>query len=192
MNIYVIRHGRTNNNDLGLFNGRTDEDINDIGIEQAKKVRDTLRKINIDLIICSPMKRTKHTADIININNIPIIYDDRLIERDTGDITLMPYEIIDREEYWNRYSTKYKNVETVNNLLRRVYSCINDIIKNYNNKNILIVTHNGVARAIYAYFNGMPKDGKIWKIGTQKNCEIRKYNIEYDISKDNVKNVKER
>ena len=38
MNIYVIRHGRTNNNDLGLFNGRNDEDINDIGIEQAKKV----------------------------------------------------------------------------------------------------------------------------------------------------------
>ena len=99
MNIYVIRHGRTNNNDLGLFNGRNDEDINDIGIEQAKKVRDTLRKINIDLIICSPMKRTKHTANIININNIPIIYDNRLIERDTGDITLMPYEIIDREEY---------------------------------------------------------------------------------------------
>ena len=177
MNIYVIRHGRTNNNDLGLFNGRNDEDINDIGIEQAKKVRGTLRKINIDLIICSPMKRTKHTANIININNIPIIYDNRLIERDTGDITLMPYEIIDREEYWNYYSTKYKNVETVDNLLKRVYSCINDIIKNYNNKNILIVTHNGVARAIYAYFNGIPKDGKIWKIGTQKNCEIRKYNI---------------
>ena len=55
MNIYVVRHGRTNNNDLGLFNGRTDEDINDTGIEQAKKVRDFLKAINIDLIVCSPM-----------------------------------------------------------------------------------------------------------------------------------------
>ena len=55
------------------------------------------------------------------------LYDNRLIERDTGDITLMPYEIIDREEYWNYYSTKYKNVETVDNLLKRVYSCINEI-----------------------------------------------------------------
>lgn len=45
MNIYVIRHGKTNNNDLGLFNGRTGEDINDIGIEQAKKVRDNLKKL---------------------------------------------------------------------------------------------------------------------------------------------------
>lgn len=56
------------------------------------------------------MKRTRHTADIININNIPIIYNDRLIERDTSNITLMPYEIIDREKYWSRYFTKYKNV----------------------------------------------------------------------------------
>ena len=178
MNIYVVRHGRTNNNDLGLFNGRTDEDINDTGIEQAKKVRDFLKAINIDLIVCSPMKRTVHTAEIININNTPIIYDDRLIERDTGEITLKPYETIDREEYWNRYSSKYKNVETVDNLLNRVHSCIDDIIKKYNDKNILIVTHNGVARAIYAYFDGMPKDGKIWKIGTLKNCEIKKYSIE--------------
>lgn len=178
MNIYVIRHGRTNNNDLGLFNGRNDEDINDIGIEQAKKVRDTLRKINIDLIICSPMKRTKHTANIININNIPIIYDNRLIERDTGDITLMPYEIIDREEYWNYYSTKYKNVESISDLLERVSSFINEIRTKYKNKNILVVTHNGVSRAIYAYFYGIPKDGKILKIGRQENCEIKKYSID--------------
>lgn len=177
MNIYVIRHGRTKNNDLGLFNGRTDEDINKVGIEQAKKVRDELKNIDVDLIVCSPMKRTKHTAEIININNIPIIYDDRLIERDTGEITLKPYEMVDREEYWNYYSTKYKNVERVNDLLKRVYSSISDICEKYKDKNILIVTHNGVARAIYAYFNGMPEDGKIWKIGTLKNCEIRKYEI---------------
>ena len=44
MNIYVIRHGRTNNNDLGLFNGRNDEDINDIGIEQAKKSKRYFKK----------------------------------------------------------------------------------------------------------------------------------------------------
>lgn len=178
MNIYVIRHGRTNNNDLGLFNGRNDEDINDTGIEQAKNVRNKLKNINIDLIICSPMKRAKHTAEIININNIPIIYDNRLMERDTGEITLKPYKMIDREEYWNYYSTKYKNVEPISDLLKRVSSFIDEIRIKYKNKNILIVTHNGVSRAFYAYFNGIPKDGKIWKIGTQKNCEIRKYNID--------------
>ena len=177
MNIYVIRHGRTNNNDLGLFNGRNDEDINDIGIEQAKKVRDTLRKINIDLIICSPMKRTKHTANIININNIPIIYDNRLIERDTGDITLMPYEIIDREEYWNYYSkVKIDKLETVPELFKRVNLFLDEIKKKYRGQNILLVTHGGVARAIHFYFNELPEDGQVEKY-LPDNCEIREYSF---------------
>lgn len=177
MNIYVMRHGQTNNNDLGLFNGRNDEDINETGVEQAKIARDELKNINIDLIICSPMLRTKHTAEIININNIPIIYDERLIERDTGEITLKPYELIDREEYWNYYSIKYKNVEKISELFKRVHSTIDDIKEKYSDKNILIITHNGVARAIYSYFNGLPVDGKLCNIGTQKNCEIRDCNL---------------
>ena len=43
------------------------------------------------------------------------------------------------------------------------------------NKNILIVTHNGMARAIYVYFNGIPEDGNLYNCGRQDNCEIRKY-----------------
>lgn len=178
MNIYVIRHGKTNNNELGLFNGRNDEDLNEIGIKQAKKARNMLKDFNIDLIFCSPMKRTMHTADIININRIPITYDNRLIERDTGDLTLKPYKMIDREEYWNYCSTKYKNVEPISELFERVSSFIDEIRVKYKNKNILVVTHNGVSRGFYAYFHGIPEDGRILKIGTQKNCEIKKYNID--------------
>lgn len=40
MNLYVIRHGRTNNNDANFFNGRNDEDINEIGIQQAKTAKE--------------------------------------------------------------------------------------------------------------------------------------------------------
>ena len=52
MNLYVIRHGRTNNNDKHLFNGRTDEDINETGIKQAKMAKEELKNLPIDLIIC--------------------------------------------------------------------------------------------------------------------------------------------
>lgn len=178
MSIYVVRHGRTNNNDLEVFNGRIDEDINETGIKQAKELTNKIKEIKIDLIICSPLIRAKHTAEIININSVPIIYDDRLIERDTGELTLKPYKDVDRDEYWNYYSEKYKNVEKVPDLFKRVYSILDFIKKEYQNKDILIVTHNGVARAIYTYFNKIPLDGKVWKVGTQKNCEMRKYDFE--------------
>ncbi len=178
MNLYVIRHGRTNNNDKHLFNGGTDEDINQTGIQQAKMAKEKIKSLPIDLIICSPMKRTKHTAQIINDKEIPIIYDERLIERDAGELTLKPNEAVDGEAYWNYHSTKYKNLETVPELFKRVHPVLDEIQEKYKDKNILIVTHNGVARAIYAYFYGLPEDGNIRNIGIHENCEIRKYKME--------------
>ncbi len=54
-------------------------------------------------------------------------------------------------------------------------------IKNYKEENILIVTHNGVCRAINTYFNGIPKDNNIINLGI-KNCEVVKYNLVKDNS----------
>ena len=55
-------------------------------IEQAKETGKVLESEKIDLIICSPLKRAKQTAEIINQNrNIPIIYDEDVIERDFGE-----------------------------------------------------------------------------------------------------------
>ena len=71
---------------------------------------------------------------------------------------------------------KYKDAENVNDFLKRVYSILDDI-KNYEEKNILIVTHNGVCRAINTYFNGIPEDNNLVKLGIQ-NCEVVNYKIE--------------
>ncbi len=38
-------------------------------------------------------------------------------------------------------------------------SLLDEIKEKYKNKNILLVTHGGVARAIHFYFNELPKDG---------------------------------
>ena len=176
MKLYVIRHGRTNNNDEGLFNGRYDEDINETGIHQAELAREAIENYDIDLIICSPMKRTRHTAEIINTKNIPIIYEDRLMERDTGSLTLKPVESVDRDKYWNYYET-YLDVEPIKEVCKRAYAVVDEIKEKYSDKNVLIVTHNGVARAIYSYFNGIPEDGNMLDVGSHRNCEIREYEL---------------
>ena len=73
MKLYVIRHGRTDCNTQNKYNCRYDEDINEEGVEQAKNASKLVKNLNIDLIICSPLKRTKHTMEIINVNNVPVI-----------------------------------------------------------------------------------------------------------------------
>lgn len=73
MKLYVIRHGRTKCNDEHKYNGKLDEDINETGIEQAKKASEEVKNLDIDLIICSPLLRTRHTCELVNINKVPVI-----------------------------------------------------------------------------------------------------------------------
>ena len=68
MKVYIARHGQTTTNALG-YHQLDDDDLTELGIQQAKELRDKIKDKKFDIIICSPLTRTKHTAEIININN---------------------------------------------------------------------------------------------------------------------------
>lgn len=178
MKLYVIRHGQTNCNKNHRYNCRYDEDINETGIDQAKKTINTINNLDIDLIICSPLTRTKHTCEIINVNNIPTIYDDRIIERDGGILTNTLIDDYFVKEYYNYYSTNIvEGLETLPELFNRIHGFLDDIKIKYKGKNILLVTHGAVAKAIQFYFQELPEDRMILNISGQKNCEIKEYDL---------------
>ena len=178
MKIYVIRHGLTDCNIKKIYNGSYDEDINKDGIKQATEASKIVKTLNIDLIICSPMKRTKHTMELVNVNNIGVIYDDRLMERDNGKLTLTKKDEYFDKEYYNYYSTKrIEGLETLPELFNRVHSFIDEIKIKYKSKNELLVTHGAVARAIQIYYEQIPKDGMLLNVSGQKNCEIKEYEV---------------
>ena len=86
MKLYVIRHGQTNWNLKGIIQGQKDIELNDKGINEARKAKDEFNSLKIDLIMCSPLKRAKETAKILNTDkNINIVYKSELIERGLGD-----------------------------------------------------------------------------------------------------------
>ena len=86
--IYIVRHGQTDWNVEGRYQGRLDIDINEKGIEQAKIMRDELLNVKFDKVISSPLKRAIQTAQIISqFDNVgDIIIDERIIERCNGEL----------------------------------------------------------------------------------------------------------
>ena len=56
MKIYIVRHGQVLHNALKQYN-TTDEDLTDFGIKQAEELRDKIKDMKFDIIICSPLKR---------------------------------------------------------------------------------------------------------------------------------------
>lgn len=162
--LYVVRHGKTDFNKQKLAMGRINKPLNEDGIKEAYITKENLGSCNIDLIICSPLERTRETASIINQDRkIPIIFDDRIMERDMGDLQGKPYlSPSDNARLWDinaNYSDN--NVETMEQFKERVYGFIEDILVKYEDKDILIVTHGGVSALINCYFNGTLKEGSI-------------------------------
>lgn len=175
MKIYVIRHGQTDVNLENRINALNDDDLNETGILQAKQVGKKLENIDYDYIISSPLTRTKHTANLLNIKSKDIICDDRLLERDAGIFTKELIANIDEEDWWSlNPKNDYKDAETVKDLIGRVYDLLDEIKIKYKDKNLVLVTHGGTSKAISCYFNGIPEDGFI-KQYKHDNCELHEF-----------------
>lgn len=171
MNLYVIRHGQTEVNLKQQINGINDIDLNQTGIEQAKQMEQKIKELSIDLIYCSPLKRTVNTAKIVNTSNIPIIYDNRIIERDTGNMMYQSVSVLDLNLWFDKNKDIiYENVEGFKSTITRMEDFINNIKQAHQNKNILLVTHGDVYKAI----DVISKNGNI-DMFYPENCEIKKY-----------------
>ena len=174
MKVYIVRHGEVLHNRLKQYNNQ-DEDLTDNGIMQAIDLRDKIKDLNFDIVISSPMLRTIHTENILTYYDDSIITDERLKERDCGDLSGKPIECTNREEYWNYYTDiKYGTSENIQDFFKRVYDFL-DYLKTTDYKNVLIVAHSGVSKAFSGYFDGIG-DGKFLNRGL-KNCEIKEYEL---------------
>ena len=195
--LFVIRHGETDFNKKGRYLGRTDEPLNDIGIDQAKKLAEKTSDLDIEIIYCSPLKRAIETTDFIKTNhNCEVIIDKHFIERSIGI-----YEGLTKEEAKNKYPDLYaKNItrifddappkgETIDEVMERVFFGLNKI-KNQNKfSNILISTHGFIAKVINKYFNPKISDQEFFDFSLA-NAEIKTYNFNNPAygSKRNKKN----
>ena len=137
MKLYVIRHGETEQGKNKII-ANLDESLNATGIEQAINVGKDIRKLNLDIIFCSPIQRAKYTLELFNLDkNIPIIYDDRLTERNMGIYENVPFANLDWDIFWNYNSNiKYPELESMKEVYERIKKFIDELKERYFNKNI--------------------------------------------------------
>lgn len=177
MKIYVVRHGQTDYNINGLFQGRKDIPLNSVGIKQAEETAQKFKNIPVDIILVSPLTRAKETSKYISkVTGVKPIIEQDLIERNFGDMEGKPNRedcnikmLLDYEKNYN-----ICNVEPIQSLFKRVSDCLDKIIDKYMGKNVVLVTHGGVAQAIDIYFHGFPESKDLQSIAL-KNCEVREY-----------------
>ncbi|SDN97671.1 histidine phosphatase family protein [Ensifer sp. YR511] len=88
--LYVVRHGQTEFNAAGRWQGQCDSPLTDIGRAQASQVAGILHRQGVNEsagIVSSPLGRATQTAQVIaeNLGLVhPVILDDRLKEVGMG------------------------------------------------------------------------------------------------------------
>ena len=83
---YIFRHGQSTYNVAGRTQGRTNDSVlTQLGQEQAVDIGKRLKNHGIELIVTSPLKRARQTAELANQSlHVNIIEDNRFIEVDVG------------------------------------------------------------------------------------------------------------
>lgn len=177
MELYVIRHGQTIVNVMKRVNAHNNIGINNNGRKQANKAAEELKNINIDLVVCSPLKRTRQTCEIVNRYQVSTIFDERLIERDAGFMQFKKDKVIDQSIWYDITKDKvYKNSEGFGSIVKRVQNLIQELNEKYPTSKIMLVTHGDVCKAIYAYLTGTLDSRQISQY-KHENCGIKRYRV---------------
>lgn len=186
---YLLRHGKNNHqesfpdvvycypdNDLPCF-------LIEEGINQVKKAGEILKDKKIDMIFCSDILRTRQTAkivaEIIGFDLKKIIYDVRL-----RDINWGMFGGKKKEEAWafheNNMMKMFENSppqgESWTQCQERIKNVLNQIEDNFQEKNILIVSHGDPLWLLEGYVKGLSKEELIKERknnGTINTGEIR-------------------
>jgi broad specificity phosphatase PhoE len=147
--IFIIRHGETDWNIHGRYQGQADPPLNSHGKQQAYQLSDQLSQQDINILYTSPLARAKETAIILSQElGIQIQEDPRLMEIHQGDWqTRLRSEIEglypDLFQQWqdDPWQVAPPGGEHLHEVQKRVNLALDDIHRLHNGERIGIVTH---------------------------------------------------
>lgn len=160
--LYLTRHGETVDNARQLMQGQTQGQLNDVGVGQAKQLRERLADTHFDAYVASDLKRAIDTARILagpeqTIDTTPL-----LRERDWGSFTGRYIPDL-KGEVWP------DDIETLDDLLARAGRFLDYVRTRYEGKIVLAVGHGIVNKAIQAVYYGK----QMRDVERMTNCEVR-------------------
>ena len=166
--VLLVRHGQTEWNLNGRWQGHADVPLNETGRQQAKAIAQRLArqtKWEIDALYASDLERAAETAVIIGnaINHTPI-FDPIWRERDMGDFSgLTRPEIVAKfpgllDGERSGFGLTPPNGEDGDLFWDRGAQAIGDLVANHVGQTILVVSHGGFLYAIIARLLGIGQE----------------------------------
>ena len=162
--LFLLRHAEVEERYHRVFGGRIDMELSPHGHEQAMALADYLRRVRLDAIYASPMKRVQQTLQPIRAHHAPapVVLDD-LREVDFGVWTGLRWEEVherfnlsafDWLEHLDRAAIP--EAESAQTFRDRVEPCLRQILHESRGRSVAVVCHGGVIRMLLSLLLDLP------------------------------------
>jgi broad specificity phosphatase PhoE len=173
--VFVARHGETDWNAAGRWQGHTDVPLNDHGRSQAKALAGRLREARLAGVVASDLARAHETARIVAAElGITLAY----VERDLRERSFGVFEGLTRDECEARHAEAWRawlaerrppeGAEGIEALTGRLVAAVGRAAEGVAREGepALVVTHGGALRAVIASVTGelpaLVENGAVW------------------------------
>ncbi len=147
--VLVLRHGESEWNVAGRWQGRADVPLTERGHRQALLAAERLDPV--DAIVASTLQRASRTAELIGtaLGATTPVLDARLVETDVG-----PWEGLTRDDIdaqWPGYLDSMRvpdGFEPSHSVVGRVHESFVDLARQHPGSTLLVISHSGVIRTL--------------------------------------------
>ncbi len=183
MEVYVIRHTKVAVGRDTCY-GQTDVPLADTFFQDIEYYKKELPK-DFDIVYCSPLKRCKQLAEALHFTNV--VFENALMEMNFGDWENKKWNSINPDEFhqWMNdfVHTRTLNGESLMDLFDRLKLFI-DNLRPQPYKKVLLITHAGVIRCLWAYLLDIPLHN-IFKLAVGYN-DIFIFNLTNNKTTDHI------
>jgi probable phosphoglycerate mutase len=163
--LFLVRHGETEWNKLGRFQGQNDNSLNELGLAQARDTARAAISWKPAALYSSPLCRTMQVAEEISrLVGISVIPDPRLKELDLGELEGVTGE--EMRTGWPKVYQTWRNDpqavmmpggESLVQLQERTWQALQSLENAHGQGDVIVVvSHNFAIRALCGKLLGLP------------------------------------
>ena len=145
---HLLRHGQTEHTPERRFSGRNELPLSRTGRAEAEAAAARAVELGIEVVVASPLRRTRETAEIVAAQlGLPVEFDRDLVELDFGDIEGLTFaeaaakHPIAARRFSTDISVAAPGGESIADVSARVARARQRILAQHAGRSVLVVSH---------------------------------------------------